>query len=181
MASSVDRARIADWFRRFRRWRAPLRRFLIARGTLGAHDVDDIAQEVFFRLLRYQNSELIEHPEAYLFRMATNVADEWAMLARHRRPHGSQWLSDLPAPSRPDHEAAQEAANREFLTALQALPVRQREILRLHYGEGLTRAEIASQLQITERMVKRDLIMAYAALRTERNAEWAAVLREESL
>ena len=179
VAKHPDRAQVIHWFQRFKRWKAPLRRLLAARGPLGAHDVDDIAQEVFLRLLRFQNTELIEHPEAYLFRMATNVAGEWAMLARHRHPHGQQWLSDLPAAGRPEHEVGREAAQEEFRRALQALPARQREVLRLHFGDGLNRAEIAARLKMTERMVKRDLVLAYAALRTERNAELAAVLTED--
>jgi DNA-directed RNA polymerase specialized sigma24 family protein len=41
---------------------------------VSASDLDDVSQEVFPRLLRYDNAELIEHPQAYLFRMASNVA-----------------------------------------------------------------------------------------------------------
>jgi DNA-binding CsgD family transcriptional regulator len=52
-------------------------------------------------------------------------------------------------------------------------------VLRLHFGDGLTRAAIATRLKISPRMVKRDLIQAYAALRTDRNAAIADVLSDE--
>src|SRR5437016_609444 len=153
MASRVTQERLTDWFRWFRRWRAPLRRLLVARGSVGAHDLDDVAQEVFLRLLRYDNVELIEHPQAYLFKMAANVAGEWALLARHRHPHDARWLADLRAPLQPEQEIEREAAHREVRAALERLPPRQREILRLHFGEDLTRAEIAEHLHVSERVV----------------------------
>jgi DNA-directed RNA polymerase specialized sigma24 family protein len=62
---------MVDWFRQ---WRLPLRKFLLGRVGVPAADIDDVAQEVFLRLVRYERAELIEQPQAYLFRMATNVA-----------------------------------------------------------------------------------------------------------
>jgi len=48
---------------------------------------------------------------------------------------------------------------------VEALPPRTREILRMHYEGGLTHEAIAQTLGITRRIVKRDLIRAYAVLR----------------
>ncbi len=48
-------------------------------GAVSGADVNDVAQEVFLRLLRYDRAELIEYPQAYLFKMAANVANEWAI------------------------------------------------------------------------------------------------------
>ena len=128
-------------------------------------DLDDVAQEVFLRLLRYDKAELIEHPQAYLFKMAENVAGEWAMRACHRHPHDARWLTDLRAFAQPDQDAARDAAHEDLRAALNRLPARQREILRLHFGEELGRAEIAVRLKVSERVIKRDLVKAYAALR----------------
>ena len=47
--------------------------------------MDDAAQEVFLRLLRYDRGELVENPQAYLFKVATNVAAEWSIRARRER------------------------------------------------------------------------------------------------
>ena len=161
--------RLTDWFQSFRRWRSGLRKLW----CLSESDLDDVAQEVFLRLLRYDNVELIEHPQAYLFRMAANVAGEWSMRSRHRHPHDARWLDDLEAESDPENELARETAHRRLHQALVSLPPRQREVLRLHFGEGLTRAQIAERLETTARCVKRDLIGAYGRLRIELGSDLA--------
>jgi RNA polymerase sigma-70 factor (ECF subfamily) len=161
MRTHLTHDRLADWFQSFRRWRSRLRKLW----ALSESDLDDVAQEVFLRLLRYDNVELIEHPQAYLFRMAANVAGEWSLRSRHRYPHDARWLDDLEAESDPEHELARETAHQRLRQALAGLPPRQREVLRLHFGEGLARAQIAERLGTTARSVKRDLITAYGRLR----------------
>src|ERR1700722_1836540 len=173
MRTRASNERLTDWFDRFRRWGAPLRKFLSTRWSLNASDFDDVAQEVFLRLLRYDNSELIEHPQAYLFRMASNVAGEWALRSRHRHPHDARWLVDLCAASDPEREVAQQTANEQLRRAIANLPPRQREVVRLHFAEGLPRAQVAERLKTSERVVKRDLINAYSSLRTVLDAEIA--------
>lgn len=142
--------------------------------------MDDVAQEVFLRLLRYENAELIEHPQAYLFKMASNVAGEWALRSRHRHPHDARWLVDLYATSDPEREVVRQAANEQVRQAIAGLPPRQREVVRLHFGEGLARAQIAERLKTSERVVKRDLINAYSSLRTVLNADIADDLNFET-
>ncbi len=161
MRTHSTHERLTDWFQSFRRSRSLLRKLW----CLSESDLDDVAQEVFLRLLRYDNLELIEHPQAYLLRMATNVAGEWSMRSRRRHPHDARWLDDLQAASNPERELARETAHQQLREALGSLPPRQREVLRLHFGEGLARAQIAELLGTTERSVKRDLISAYARLR----------------
>lgn len=161
MHTRATHERLTDWFHSFRRWRLPLRKLW----SLSESDLDDVAQEVFLRLLRYNNLELIEHPQAYLLRMAANVVGEWTMRSRHRHPHDAGWLEDLQAESDPEHDVARESTHRQLQQALASLPPRQREALRLHFGEGLTRTQIADRLQTSERSVKRDLITAYGKLR----------------
>lgn len=169
-----------DWFARLRHWRAPLRKFLGNRWSMSASDMDDVAQEVFLRLLRYENAELIEHPQAYLFKMASNVAGEWALRSRHRHPHDARWLTDLYATSNPEREVARQAANEQLRLAIDGLPPRQREVVRLHFGEGLARAQVAERLKTSERVVKRDLINAYSSLRTVLAADLADDLNFET-
>jgi RNA polymerase sigma-70 factor (ECF subfamily) len=161
MRTHVTHERLTDWFQSFRHWRSRLRKLWY----LSESDLDDVAQEVFLRLLRYDNVELIEHPQAYLFRMAVNVAGEWSMRSRHRHPHDARWLDDLQSESDPERELTRENTHKQLRQALANLPPRQREVLRLHFGEGLARAEIAERLETSARSVKRDLINAYARLR----------------
>ena len=60
MSDQDSKSRLADWFRR---WRVPLRKFLAGKGAIRVSDLDDVAQEVFLRLMRYERADLIEHPQ----------------------------------------------------------------------------------------------------------------------
>ena len=155
---------LTEWFRQ---WSSPLRRFLSRRNAVAKADLDDVAQEVFLRLLRSDRAELINHPQAYLFQIARHVAVEWATRARNRMPHDPTWLEELADEDEPESLVARDSERSFVAQALQALPARQREILRLHYGEGSSHAQIAEHLGVSERVVKRDIIKAYAALRLD--------------
>jgi RNA polymerase sigma factor (sigma-70 family) len=154
--------RLTDWFRE---WQGPLRRFLAARRAVVAADIDDIAQEVFLRMLRYGRSALVKNPQAYLFKIAANVAAEWSMQPGRRQPHDSNWLELLASVSGSESEGAFDISDEQLDNALGALPVRAREVIRLHYAEGLTHEAIAGRLDVSRRIVKRDLIRAYALMR----------------
>src|SRR6185503_17868193 len=90
MTDADPKYRLASWFRQ---WRQPLRKFLIGRGTVPLSDIDDVAQEVFLRLMRYGRTEVIEHPQAYLYKMAANVSAEWAIRGRYARLSEPDWLT----------------------------------------------------------------------------------------
>jgi RNA polymerase sigma factor (sigma-70 family) len=168
MSDANSKRRLADWFRQ---WRMPLRKFLIGKGAIPTSDLDDVAQEVFLRLIRYQRAELIEHPQAYLYKMATNVAAEWAIRGRYVRPHESKWLSGLSADEQPEDEISQAELQDEVERALLTLPPRQREVLKLQFFEGMSRMQIAEKIGTTERSVKRTLIKSYQMLRVQLSAE----------
>ncbi len=176
MSSAEASRRLTDWFRQ---WRAPLRKFLQGHGAVHGADVNDVAQEVFLRLLRYDRAELIEFPQAYLFKMAANVANEWAIRARSRRPHDSRWLTDLLAEDSPEHDASRAEARAEVDRALSTLTARQRAVLALQFGEGINRTQIAARLGTSERVVKRDLMKSYEKLRTELDTDLLRTLSHE--
>src|ERR1700735_4583764 len=131
MAKRDTRHRLSDWFRQ---WRLPLRKFLIGRGAARS-DLDDVAQEVFLRLMRYQLTELIEHPQAYLYKMAANVAAEWAIRGRQVRVHGSQWLAALPAEDRVEDHILHLELQDEIERALLSLTAQQRQVMKLQFFE----------------------------------------------
>src|ERR1700731_4707000 len=143
MSDRDARFHLAAWFLK---WRQPLRKFLIGKGAIPASDLDDVAQEVFLRLMRYERAELIEHPQAYLYKMATNVAAEWAIRGRYVRPHESKWLSGLSADEQPEDEVSQAELQDEVERALLTLPPRQREVLKLQFFEGMSRMQIAERI-----------------------------------
>jgi RNA polymerase sigma-70 factor (ECF subfamily) len=162
--AAPDHTFLQDWFTRLR---SPLRRFLVTRGVHRVADLDDVSQEVFLRLLRYDKAEVVEHPQAYLFKVATNVAAEWAMRARHRFQHDSEWLNTLVVDDRQDELFDSEVVQREIKRSLDTLSERARAILKLHFEEGATHEQIARRLGLSLRIVRRDFEKSYARLRNE--------------
>ena len=136
-ANDPRNTRLITWFKR---WRKPIRQWLSHRSSVPTADLDDLAQEVFLRLLRYSDDVAIDNPQGYLFRIAANVANEWQERARHRKPHDDSWLEDLQVEfnDEPENTIAREVANKHMQEAVNKLPRRQREVLLLHVNEGLT-------------------------------------------
>jgi RNA polymerase sigma-70 factor (ECF subfamily) len=158
--------RLVAWFKR---WRKPIRQWLSHRSSVPTADLDDLAQEVFLRLLRYSDDVAIDNPQGYLFRIAANVANEWQERARHRKPHDDSWLEDLQVEfsEEPENTIARQVAREYMQEAVNKLPRRQREVLLLHVNEGLTYKQIAERQGLTYRVILRDLTRAYSQLRMQ--------------
>jgi RNA polymerase sigma-70 factor (ECF subfamily) len=160
----MDHAQLASWFTK---WRKPIRSWLRSR-SIPPGDIDDVAQEVFLRVLRYSDDTLIENPQGYLFRIASNVANEWRERSRVRKPHDDEWLNELIDESdTPEDVHWRGRTVAKVTAALDALPNRQGVILLMHVNDGLTYKEIAKELGLTYRLVLRELTRAYAKLRIE--------------
>lgn len=160
------RARLIEWFRC---WCRPIRSFISANHRVPSAEVDDLTQEVFLRLLRYSDDVLVENPQGYLFRVATNVVHGWRQRCSVRLPHDEVGLDELQIDSddEPQNAFARASANRQLRAAVARLPARQREILLLHVDEGLTYNQIAQLRGLTYRIVLRDLTRAYSTLRNQ--------------
>ena len=158
------RARLVEWFGS---WRKPIRGWIGANRSVPASETEDLTQEVFIRLLRYSDNVLVENPQAYLHRVATNVVNEWRERCRVRLPHDETWLDELQveADEEPQNVFARSEASQYVRDLVAKLPQRQREILLLHLEEGLTYKQIAQQRGLTYRIVLRDLTRAYTKLR----------------
>jgi len=160
----VPQNTLTEWFRR---WRSPLRKFLVGRGAARVADLDDVAQEVFLRLLRYESAEVVQHPQAYIFKMAANVVAEWAIRSRHRLAHEPRWLNNLVAQDTIEEAFDNQVVQREIKRAIGKLTARECAILKLHFEEGLSKAEIALRLRVSPRVIQRDFETSYSKLRRE--------------
>lgn len=162
--------RIAQWFKD---WRKPVRHWLSRRAAVPAAELDDLAQEVFVRLLRYSEKTTVENPLGYLLRIAGNVASEWRERARVAKPHDQEWLDDLLIESEqePENSVCQARTDESVQKAVEKLPVRQRQVLLLRVNDGLTYKQIAVRLGLSPRVVLRDLSRAYSQLRTRLDRE----------
>src|SRR5271170_3355466 len=88
----------------FRDHARELQRFL-ARRVAHAQDADDLAQEVFARLLRVRNADLVRNPLSYLLGIATHVVREFRQRKQHERVLFDSALSDDLCDD-PEHAAA---------------------------------------------------------------------------
>jgi RNA polymerase sigma factor (sigma-70 family) len=158
--------RLTQWFES---WRGAMKRWLSSRSSMQSADLDDVAQEVFLRLLRYSDDAVVEYPQSYLFRIATNVVNEWRERARNSLPHDDVWLSDLQIEpeAEPESSVEHDLVNIHVRRAVSRLPPRQRQVLLLHIREDLTYKQIAAKLKLTPRVVRRDIARAYAELRSD--------------
>lgn len=156
--------RLTLWFAQ---WRTPIRRWLVSRSSIPGRAVDDLAQEVFMRLMRYSDDVVVDNPQSYLFRIATNVANEWREFGRHRYPHEETWLEDLEIEEQgqPEKTLARAKMQEQIRAVVATLPAKQRETLILHITEGLTYKQIATKTGRTYRTVLRDLTRAYHTVR----------------
>jgi RNA polymerase sigma-70 factor, ECF subfamily len=160
------------------KYRRPMVNFMyrMAHNAAGA---EDLAQEVFLRVYRSRETyEASAKFTTWLYRIATNLAVNYARDTRHERPENTVSLNepdeesgrtlDLPdrAPS-----AEEKLVQRERLAAIrqrvQALPERQRIAVVMHKYQQMDYRQIAEVLKLSESATKSLLFRAYETLREQ--------------
>lgn len=162
----VTQAQLTEWFKK---WMKPIRSWLRNRASVPPSEIDDLAQEVFVRLLRYSEDITVDNPQGYLFKIASNVASEWRERARVRYQHDPELLDGLVMDEGEQPEALIERWSEDdrIQDAVGRLPPRQRDLLELHVWDGRTYKEAAKDRDLTYRIVLRDLTKAYSTLRSQ--------------
>lgn len=160
--NSENNAKLIEHWRN--RWHGVLLRVLTDRIS-NYTDAQDLAQEVYLRLLRFDKLNLVRNPRGYLCRVAVNVAEEWRLKARQAKPHTDIDLIE-PATGEESEVLLQTDQTRDVVReALSALPQMQRTVMVLHCRDDMTYDQVATHLGITRRMVKRYVAKGYATLR----------------
>jgi RNA polymerase sigma-70 factor (ECF subfamily) len=153
-----------------------LRQFLAVR-LRNVHDVPDVAQEVFLRLLRVERQDAIRNPEAYLFTIASHVLQQHA-LRKSADPvfvDITDTVLELAAPGEDPAAKADHAGRIEILEhALARLPPKVGAALVLHRVGGYTVQEIADQLGVARDTVKKYLMRAAEHCRKGRSGRAAS-------
>lgn len=138
-----------------------LRRFLAARLRSARHDVPDLVQEVYLRLLRVARPESIRNPEAYLFTIASHVLHQYA-LRQATVPEAVDVADaiipqeDMDPPSQAELQQRMEKLDR----ALSQLSYKAQAALILYRRDGFSLEEVATELGISLAMVKKYLVKA---------------------
>jgi RNA polymerase sigma-70 factor (ECF subfamily) len=142
----------------FRRWSGPLLRYL-ERMVRDLATAEELVQEAFLRVHRARDRY---SPDArfstWLYRIATNLALNELRRPRSKAAHRSTDADDAPelAAESPSLDDVVDARRRGAAVseALGQLPERQRAALCLSAVEGLSYAEVAEALDVTEKAVK---------------------------
>lgn len=149
--------------------RPELLRYLRAKVANEA-DAADIAQEACLRLLQYRDKPDSDvDPRLMLFRIASHLVVDYYRhrLRHHVRNHVA--LDDAgPLPSTDPPQMERIAAEQALLAlkrAIEGLPSRQRLVFLLNRFQGLTYAQIARKLEISETMVEKHIARAMLACR----------------
>ncbi|MFT3815679.1 MAG: sigma-70 family RNA polymerase sigma factor [Acidovorax sp.] len=126
-----------------------------------SHRAADLAQDVFMRLLTKQETFFLAEPRAFLTTVATRVlANHWQREQLEQAYLETlQCIPESLAPS-PEERAIILETLHEIDTLLNGLPVPVKRAFLMSQLEGLTQLEIAEQLKITERTVRRHLLRA---------------------
>lgn len=156
-ARTGDRAAFEELFRRY----APRLLAYLRRSGLPGAAAHDAAQQVFLQLHRARADYRAGAPvRPWMFTIAANVRRDVARRAQ-RRPEAE--LERAPEPASP--AAASTPEDRVVRRALDRLPPEQRDVLVLHYYEGLSMGEVAEVLGATRAAVKVRAHRAYLTLR----------------
>ena len=160
------------------KYRRPMVSFMyrMARNPAAA---EDLAQEIFLRVYRSRESyEPSAKFSTWLYRIATNLAVNYARDTRHDRPENTVSIDE------PDEETgltldvpdgsltAEEAIlRRERMVAIrqrvEALPERQRMAVIMHKYQQMDYRQIAEVMKLSESATKSLLFRAYETLRVQ--------------
>lgn len=150
--------------------RRELHRYLLRR-LERAEDVEDLAQEVYLRLLRFAQSATVRFPRAYVLRVACNALIEFKY-HRNRAPvsfdsasadDAAENLADESVP--PEDLSDTHRRESQVERQLTRLTPMQRAVLLLSTRENLRHAQIAERLGISASTARVHLYRAISALR----------------
>jgi RNA polymerase sigma-70 factor (ECF subfamily) len=140
---------------------------------------EELAQEVFLRVYRSRESyEATAKFSTWIYRIATNLAVNFARDTRHERPEMTMRLDEPDPETGTTPDLADESLTveeqilkRERLAAIRskvnALPERQRMAVIMHKYQQMEYREIADVLKLSESATKSLLFRAYETLREQ--------------
>jgi RNA polymerase sigma-19 factor, ECF subfamily len=152
----------------FRSHTRDLQRFLMRRVDQ-IPDADDLAQEIFARLLRVQDADLVRKPRAYLLGIAAHVVREFRQRKQQDPVVFDSDVTDeicanpeqIAMQGLAEHLDLQTRLDRAFLQ----LPPTHRLVLLLVKRDGLSYAEAAQTAGLSVHTIEKYVVEARASLR----------------
>jgi RNA polymerase sigma factor (sigma-70 family) len=129
----------------------------------------DLEQEVYLRLLRVKDADLVHDPKGYVFRIAAHVIYEFRDRERRERVSFDSsavdaWARELENAA-PEEQGERLSSQRELQQLLCRLQPMTRAIFLLRKRDGLSQEEVAERLGISVFTVKKHMLRAVATLR----------------
>lgn len=151
------------------RQREALVQFLIQR-TRDPALAEDLAQEAWIRVSQSGGASAIENPQAYLFRIASNLLIDHSRAVQRRRLTRGEIDEILQLPEEepdPEQIAIGRSELHRVFSLIQELPERQRQILLMSRLDRLPHHEIARRFGISTRTVEFELSRALLTCRPD--------------
>lgn len=157
----------------FRKYNESLVRYLSVR-LHSLRDAEEVAQEAYARMLKLDEPDTISHMQAYLFKIASNIAiDRLRRQGRQPQHLSLDAVSDgIPAPAvAVDRivEARQQLSQIREIVA--DLPPKCRKAFLLYKFNDKSYREIAEQMQLTESMIRKYVLRAIVYCRSRMDVE----------
>lgn len=159
------KSRFGGWTGALEQFRGGLQRYL-SRRLQHAQNAEELAQEVYLRLLRVENPDRVKSPQAYMYRVALNALQEFrareeanpVAFDSERVEQMGERLSDDTASPEVLIDRSTESHALEALIA--RLPPMQQRVLLMATSQDLPHAQIAQLLGISVRTVRNHLYRA---------------------
>jgi RNA polymerase sigma-70 factor (ECF subfamily) len=163
----------------FGRYRRELHRYLMRR-LRQPQDVNDLAQEVYLRLLRLDDEKVVHKPLAYLYGIASHVLCDFRIEVEHE----SQWFKrdqrgelidadgnvlkgwdEHPSQVVPDDIADRLNLQQQIDRAVAQLPPTHAAVLLAHKRDGMSYEEVAEKLGLSIHTVEKYVTQAKSRIR----------------
>lgn len=129
------------------------------------HQAADLTHDTFARLLALSHLPQMHEPRAYLVTVAKRLLSNQFKRHQIEQAYLAELIQDSKtsegSPS-PEHLLSIIQILEKISLALEGLAEKPRRAFLLHYLEGQTQAAIADQLGVSDRMVRRYLVQAFA-------------------
>lgn len=138
-------------------------------------EVDDLVQYVYLRFLQSPQHELVRNIESYLYRIAANVVNEFALHKRREIVTYDSETADAAGERRSETDIWQDDLTEKFATeqqlerVLAQVPATYRAVLAFWLWEDMSQEDIARRLGLSPQSVKKYIARGLAYCR---QANW---------